>query len=75
MRGIEPPSPTWKEGVMTIIRHSRFGWNQTSSVHRDLVVNFRQSVPRHTILKTPTVSIGQIVLWGVVNAYALGYSR
>jgi hypothetical protein len=21
MRGIEPPSPTWKEGVITIIRH------------------------------------------------------
>ena len=21
MRGIEPPSPTWREGVMTIIRH------------------------------------------------------
>ena len=24
MRGIEPPSPTWKEGVMAIIRHLLF---------------------------------------------------
>ena len=47
MKGIEPSSPTWKEGVMTIIRHSRFGWNQTRSVHRDLVVDFRQSGTRH----------------------------
>ena len=26
MRGIEPPSPTWKEGVMTIIRHLLKKW-------------------------------------------------
>jgi hypothetical protein len=23
------------------------GWNQRPSVHRDLVVDFRQSLPRH----------------------------
>jgi hypothetical protein len=26
MRGIEPPSPTWKEGVMAIIRHLLKKW-------------------------------------------------
>jgi hypothetical protein len=44
---IELTSQAWKASVITIIRYSRFGWNQTSSVHRDLVVDFHQSVPRH----------------------------
>ena len=38
MKGIEPSSPTWKEGVMTIIRHSHFcvpWWIRTT----DLFVN------------------------------------
>jgi hypothetical protein len=30
MRGIEPPSPTWKEGVIAIIRHPQL-WTHLES--------------------------------------------
>ncbi len=35
MRGIEPPSPTWKEGVMAIIRHLLM-WTHLGSNQRPI---------------------------------------
>ena len=43
MRGIEPPSPTWKEGVITIIRHLQSVVEDTFPVVTTHFIHFAES--------------------------------
>ena len=57
-RDSNPYHTAWQAGIVAIQPWSQSGWNQRPSVHRDLVVDFRQSLPRHQervgVIETPS---------------------